>query len=734
MRLKITAALLFLLICILPGSKAGFFNGLPLSAMETIFFFFALAAIFGTSWEKIRKLKITLIACLSLLLFFQVLSFKFLPYGWSVCVFSEAAKFPLKSACEPSVEDSSGNTSYTYPSINLTSKSMPLYFLNSTYSFNFYKPGETPRKALPFTLKATAFIYSKNGDQLRIKSDNELLIEVNEEQYVYKKIKKEALVPLEPNSVNHVVITYSAAANENKKILSVKTDSSPFFKDQSTYPEKLVAIYKGINYCLLMIIFACFNYSFLLEFSTLGKKNKYSILFLIASLILLVIFILTESFKFRGLIVYFHMIIVFLSLMLLFSNKITTRKLLPFIFMLMLTSSCILTTSRTYPEEAIILHGGDDELSHESFARKFIPVTNFEEFMSASGEEVFYYQPLHRYFLFPLHKIFGEPMWGPYLVQTLLFCIAIVFIIYILGKYVGLLSALSFLFFYFGLFILDTSHNVVRLLQSPLQQAIGFPLVIIGIAMVISFSKKREIKIGECLALGLIMGASFMIRTDWFPVIFILMIFAFYVLWISFKSGERMKKLLLLLLSFAIFPLLIGFRNYYVAEEFAIFTTSSYVNLNKDLYKEMAGRFEGNKPTSARILSEITTVFSGRYVDLGKILWNNVNQNIIGKNVLRQLLWYITLPLSIAGTFFVARKREYRKLALQAALFSALALLTLSSSLFKPHNGIAMLGVYDYLLILIFASNMQSIFGSWKKWGYWRQKISSWVRMAWITR
>lgn len=709
MRLKIAAAILFLLVCILPGSKAGFFNGLPLSAFEICIAFFFFTAIFGTSWEKIKNAKRIVFIALILLLFFQALSYKFLPYGWSVCAFSEASSVPLKSSCEPSFEDPSGERGFIYSKINFTSENMPLYFMNNCKSFGFYKPGQPSRNSLPFTAKAAAYIYPRGEAQLTVEAERNLSIKINDDEYEYASPNEKAYFDLEPDKKNHIQVSYISSRKDGNKFFLETSNGQPFYANRENYFERWISVYRTINYFLIMLLAAVFVHGFILNFQTLSKKNKIAISVLATLTASMAIFILAGELKFKEVIIYFNLITFVASLIFIFTGDHARKKMLPLIFLIIFVSSCVIVSCRVLPEKVIIFSGGNDELTHETFARMFLDVSDFKEFMYIAGETISYYQPLHRYILFLLHIFLGEPMWGIYLSQIVLFNTAIILLAYALSKTVGLPSSLAFSFLYLGLFVFNADHNIVRLLQSPLQQAIALPLFVACVAAVLFFAGSGKIKNGGCLILGLVLGMSFMIRTDWFPAIFIFLFLAAYLLWKEIRCFNKITKISILLIGFIVFPLFVGLRNYYVAGIFSVFPTSGFVNLLADIKEPIQNKVDFYEASNVKIIKETIIAFSGRYLELAKLLLNNIRKSMIGDYLLRQLFWYSMLALLIPSAIVAIKRKTYLILKFLVFFFFSLASLSLLGSIFRQHNGMAMLGIYDFLLIIVLALEMQII-------------------------
>lgn len=707
MRLKFIAVALLILICVLPGSKAGFFNGFPLSAWETVLAISAFIAIGFTPWPKIKYLKIFLPLCLSILLFFQVLSFWFIPEGWNVCLSSSSSLTALASKCEASLEDPRGETGFNFSDLRFNSKNLPLYFFNNAASFGYYRKGEPSRNSLPFNLEASAFIFPEKKENLILVSNKEIGVNINDKKYLYSPVQNEMAFPLEPNKINKIEIKYNSKIDKDN-ILEIQTKSEPFYKAPQKYFVLLALFYKLANYFLLLAMAVCLIYSLSLLFSELDKKNKIFILIFATSLILLAFLLKYKIFKPKELLFVFSLITFSTPLVFIAAKDIVRKKLLPFIFLVTLAASGILVSAKIGPEEAVIFPGGYDELSHETFSRQFIPATDFQKFLDAPGKVLFYYQPLHRYFLFLLHKFFGEPMWGPYLIQLFLFSSAIFFVIYALAKYFGLIAALSFSALSFKFY----TDSIGSFILSPLQQALALPLFLVSAALIFLIFKNKKTSNKFIITLGLLLGSVFMIRTDWFPAVLAFLFLAACALWTESKGRAKIAKLAFLLMGFVVFPLLIGFRNYDSAGQFAIFPTSSYVNLNKNIQKTVAGKVEFYESSGGKMIKEIVGSYRGKYGELGQILWDNANQNIIGKSIWQELLWLGMLFFSAMGILFSAKNKKLTTLMIQLTLLFSLLAMAFIGSFFKMHNDSAMKSIYEFLAVIILAINIQIVLKS----------------------
>lgn len=706
MRTKILAAFLLFAICVMPGSKAGFFNGLPLSALEITLAFLFFVALIGTSWDTTKPIRRAVLFSLIFFLLLQFLSYKFLPSGWSVCLWSDAALSGLHSVCEPSAETPSGERSFIYSDINFDQNNFPLYFFNNSNTFNFFRKSEPDRNTLPFTLEAQTYLYPKEAEKLIVKGDENILIRINDKELTYTDTNRKRAYNLVPNEMNHIYLKYEARRNA-KNILHVETPSNVFYSSSDTLKTGFwISAYKITNALLLAILAFCFVFSFISKVKALEKKDQHMLV--TSGIFLALFFLLTHSgiLDFKRSFIPFSILLILSSLYYVFRDTAAKQKIVPFLFIILFFNVCILTTVHVTPEEAVIFSGGNDELGHESFSRATFLVTSFNDFIDSTEKGVlYYYQPLHRYFLAFFHIALGEPMWGPYLAQTFIFSLAFIFCVFALYSLLGGAASMSFSLIYFVLLSYDIT-SPLALLQTPYQQAVAFPLVVLAIAQMLFLLKKSEIRWIDYFLFGVNWGAIFMIRTDWlplFPGIILFLVFKFYQP--KFKITAK-RTLLLFAIGLTIFPFLIGLRNYYAAGTFAVMPTSGFVNLLPKIKTALGQKIDFHEHSTATFVVEITQAFHGRYSELVGILWKNIYDHIIKTSIVRQFLWLVTGVLSLLNIIYIARRRQWQPSAALICLLVSFVSLVFVSSFFGQHNGIAMFAVYDFLVTILLAINI----------------------------
>lgn len=706
MRYKIIAAILLTLILILPGSKAGFFNGLPLSALEIILAFLFFIAIIGTSWNKNTNIRKIVLSFLALFLVFQFLSFKFLPSGWSVCLHSDASVGKLTSNCEPSAESPSGERSFIYNDINFNQDNFPLYFINNSGSFNFFLKTEPRRSSLPFTLEAQTYIYPQAGDKLIVRAEKDITLKINDQELAYSAKDKNAALELIPDKINHIYLKYDTSRNK-KNILKIQTPANNFYSDQHLLKTNFwVYAYKLLNWLLLAVLAICFVFSFVSKIQELKKKERY--ILSLFGIFLAIFFFLTNAsvLNFKESLLLFSSILIFSPLYYILSNESSRKIILSFLFIILFLNSCIFTTINTSPKETILFSGGSDKLGHESYARNTFLATNFKQFVnSTEANTLYYYQPLHRYFLSFFHKILGEPMWGPYVAQTFIFSLAFILCVFTLYSLLGLFAPISFGLIYFIL-LFDKKTSALALLQTPYQQAIAFPFVVLAITQMLFLLKKTEVKWIGYFLLGLNLGAIFMMRTDWLPIlpgVIVFLAFKFYRP--KFKILSK-TTLFSFFIGLIIFPALIGLRNYAVAGTFAIMPTSGLTNLLPEIKDALGEKIDFHEHSTIKFAVEITKSFRGHYIELVLILWNNIYDHIIRTSIVRQFLWFFAGIFSLFNIFYILKIRRWASSRALTILLTSFIPLVSVNSIFEQHNEIAMFAIYDFFVVIILAINI----------------------------
>jgi len=713
---KIFTSILLLLFAVIPGSHATLFNGLPLSNWETLIVCLSLAVIwlFPFSQERFKRVNFLII----FLIVLNLIGFKLIPYGWSTCVKSDIDK--AKNICESSAEFRKGTTTALFPSINFGQNKLPLFFMNER-TFNFYSEGEPDRKHLPYTLDVQAYLFPGNENKLKVDSSiKDVKIILND------KVISGSEIFLNSNKWNHVQVQYSTERNDSD-YLRIKTNTPAFYNISKTgeLPWAL-AIYRIIFYGLISFLFGLLLLTVFEGLFSIPKTPFWIliILFFISSVTQLLPSIipmfskflvsLAEKFspfpwkeEYLSLILnysylFFFALLILLSLGVLLSFSRKTKLISAFIVLFIIFHSFLFVSVISPYGTLKLLSGGDDPLTHESAARYILTASSFNEVLIADEPNVFYYQPLYRYFLAIFHKFFGESMWGPYFVQTLIVTFSFYFFLKsFLNK--NLLGFWSFVILLIPFTALGLT-SIYTVAQDTLQQSFGMPLflLILSIAFWI-LSENKKIQKYWYFVIGLFFGLDIMIRTDLIPAILGFMVIAFFL--IKREGKNKAFISISMVLAFLVPLIIVVIRNYLVGGKGLLFPTSNEVNLLPN-FKDIFPATGPSESTGLEIYWGITKHYSNELSELIKILGLNILNNFIGLNPYRLVIWFGGPVLAAMAAIFT--KGSERKILL--SLIMMIFAIVLSNSFYGVHNGFAMLAYIDILLVFVFSLSLNRIF------------------------
>lgn len=680
--------MLFGVLIIIPGSHAGLFNGLPLNNYEILILFVALIFIWLFRWKEEGGLKNIFLLLLSFLIIVNVLGSLFLPYGWSVCLKRIALSGEVAKSCEPSAEFRSGKKSFIANKIDYSGKNFPLYFMNDL-GLNYYSDGQPDREHLEYDFSAHSFFQtSGNGGNIKIFSKiPKAQIEIDGKKS-YIETGEESTYSLPPNKLVSVSIQYRTERND-EHVLKVHANSAPLLRQTllNNFYSSGVFLFRLTQFSLLAIIVLLLILPMIRGYFLLSTTLKYIVGLIPVWFIYCYLAPINPY-------VFFSLTLFGIIWVYLFQEKEENKKLFPYLVIIIFASTYLFVSFVSPYNRLILFSGGNDELGHEGFARQVLVSTNFHQFAEAGEISLFYYQPMHRYFLALLHLLFGEPMWGPYLIQTLLSALAVFLSIKYLKK-ISIVGALVASFIFCVSFS-QPSWSLFGLSQSPYQQGIATPLFLVVIFWLLNLSKEQEVKKSVYFYVGLIMSAVVGMRLDLIPVFLPIFIYPFFVKSLRSNKGELIKTVMVLGLGMAIFPVLIIARNYYIAGEASLFATSTMVNVLPAFRDEVPYIAGPSKMTGGQVILMIIRNHQGRYGELVTALSGNIYDNFMGYSILRRLLWLTVIPSFLAMLFL-----HKKNVARFATIVSIFLLLLISSAFFLPHNGPAMMAHFDFLVIVI---------------------------------
>ncbi len=691
---KLFAIVFFIASSTITGTVLVPWNGLPLSPFELFYGFTMIILLLFAPWTRYRRFSHVLVSFSFALFILSLIGhFTLNTYGWSVCVKRGIEIQRMTTPCEPSVQFKDGSKSFIYDKITFDNTNVPVYFMNDGTVFNYWGSNAPDRKHLPYELEISSTITNQSATHLNItSSSSETTITINAKKIELKPNSK-ITIPLEPHKENNIKITYKTLLdNENR--LVVDTDGIPFyalppaFFAQSWYVSGFRIVYLTLLMLLALLLIS-------LTFITLFTEKKFTVIKFIIASIIASFFLALANIQNH----FFFSVSIFTVLFFyLYLRPASKKAFLPFALLALLAFTMIFISHTAPPNACIAIPGGTDMLTHETMARSVLTAQNFHTFIEGGEKGIFYYQPLYRYFLALFHSVLGEPLWGPFVLQTMLF----IFVFYLTLK----------LFFeqknHFGGaivgigLILATSHPVFslyRLALLPMQQSIGLPILLLSFLYLLLLILRNERRILPHIFIGVGFGLAVSIRNDYVPII---LTEAAYILYYFFKN-KNFDAPISLFLGTLIFPCIVILRNYLVSGELFFFTTASLVNLVPEFNKVFP--YEAySKNTGLKTLIGIVAAYRNDLGALVTILYNNVVTSFIGTALIHKILWYFGL---LSFPFICVLKNKMSKLILTFIVLFVFSLM-IPSAFFVQHNAGAMLIQYDYSFIIV----MSFLFGS----------------------
>ncbi len=689
--LKMLATLLLIVFLVIPGTAATRFQGLPLTNWQLALSFVALTVLWATNWPKTLRLKQLLIGSLMMLIVLQVVGqFAFGHYGWSLCTAYglQLENEALPKHCEPSAQVRvRSDVTQIIPTVDLNDRNLPLYFMNNG-SYNFYLPDQPDRQHLPYRMRVATIANAQQNASVTVSTNipNTHLYLSGIDHIV--AINQDASFELPARTETSVSVVYSTTRQPTDRLSVTLHHATPFHNGPAR-SAWLLWLYISV-FGLVLLTFATTIAGLMIQ----DLRSRPSI---VQRVLVMWLLWLIVSF-YLPILVYplFGVTVgaITLTLLILQSRKHT----LSFWPILLFGVFAFVFVSRVIPYPyALLFSGGNDELGHETFARLVVTASNWHDFVEGGEGGLFYYQPFHRYVLAMFHKLTGDSMWGPYVIQTFVMAMTAFFtsqLMFRLSRWAGMAFVVLF-----TIFSLHPSVSAFSLAQTGYQQSIATPLFLLAIMLTASFYIMKERRLLPHFGLGLLFGSIVMMRTDFLPALLGLLIYAL-AYWKIHSFRQSVAPISALFVGLAVIPLCILWRNIDIAHQTLLFPTSGMVNLSPQFWPLF--HYHGG-PVAISGVTMLTTVIKHYQHDPGTllhILRGNVLNGMIGTGVHRKVLWVLWI-VSVITALIYPKLKAHRTLIL--LLLGFLLPVLLVSSFFIMHNGWAMLVHFDYLMIVISA-------------------------------
>lgn len=691
---KTIATVLLLLVVVLAGSVAVPLHGLPLSNYLLGGVMVMVIVVWNTTWSQSSSWRRLVIGALFMLIGVQLIGFvAFRAYGWSACVtywphiIDETAQ---PRACEPSAQIRvRGNATFILANVHFDQTNMPVYFMNGG-SYNFYLPDQPERNHLSYHLRFSTYAKTSKDASITVATTvPNTAIFIDNAKYTVPT-DHDTRFALPNGSTPHIIVAYGTDRRLDTDQITIKlTHAQPYFDSQATRNSAILRLFQT----LWLLIASAFALVFLvllaIDFIALPKTSRLLIAVWIA-----ILAILSSRISFPIYPVFASVIVALItSFFLLERGRVSFgwwRQLLFILFAFVFASKVL-----PYPY-AFLYSGGNDELGHEIFARAVLTASSWRDGLESAEPGLFYYQPLHRYFLALLHKITGDSLWGPYFIQTLIATGTMYFGARILYRLAGGLAFVLFLLGYWFIAI-HPDVSIFSLAQSGYQQSLATPLFITTLLLFIYAQITAEKRPLAHLGLGALLGSVIMMRTDYAPALLGVIIYCA-LLW---RQQQNLKTTLYgvvaLTLGLIIAPCAVLYRNHIIGGTYFLFPTSGMVNL-LPVFRPLFGYTGG--PSQISGLTMITTIVRHYAHNLGElwhILATNMMTGLIGDTTLHRLV-YATFALSIPVGFVLPKSRRQWTVLVMYLAFLLPILAT--STFFIYHNGWVMFVMFDFLVIV----------------------------------
>ena len=712
-------AILLLLLVVFLGYTIPWSAGIGIIALLGFVFFST------TDWKTHPKMFIATLTTLSLLVILYALAPLVAPKPWSVCFQRSIVIETLKMPCEPSAQFSNGEKTFTADNISWVANTIPTYFMNDKLAFNWYLPTDPNREHLPYAMTLRRTVQGGSHQQAHIISSfSGLTAIVNGIPTTIPA--NQAITLYFPEDTSYELLITGSHTRNSSDVLSISGM-------RNSFSYTLFHIAQDISYiALLLLIIICAH----LQAKLLSRNQRTMIIGIIILLVTLLVipserigvvavacfllwfrkkenmFLIMTLFSIlvlmsfvRPLIPYDHVFIdygiPFLTILSVICwTFLKQRNITAWVITLLLLNSFVFI-SHTHPYGSLVLFtGGNDELTHEGFARIVLTGQTWRDKLIAGENYPFYYQPLYRYILASIHAIWGESMFGVYVLQTFLTSLAffitlrflqLLTIRYLLGIFTLLFLAPSFVY-YVSLFTLS---------QSAFQQGIALPLLIICWVttlrmLYIPFSLRAII------TLFITWGIVYAIRTDFLPCLPLVIGIAGYSIGKYHRNiPQRFTMIAGGILGLSIGPALVVVRNFIIAHQAVFMPTSGLINLTS----EFTPLFPNATPQDLQtlgygdLLRHVYATYHNHLHLFYVAILHNLREKFIGIIPPRILLWYIS-PIITVCAFLLKPRRHIIVVLLFIALFFSILI---PNIFFDQHNGVAMFGLYDYLLLILCA-------------------------------
>lgn len=608
---RVVITIVALLLATIPGTLATPFDGLPLSPGEALALLVLFSVIWTTSgWVHIRQRR-WLATCLGALIVLNLIGNWLVPTGWSVCVRREQKPETLETACEPSIAFSGRERTFVLDSISFKADQFPLYFMNDVAAFNFHKEDEPDRETIRYSMAGQAYFA---GSKKSIVIDSNIpgtRVTLNGAQYTTGP-DDELVLPLDEVTVNELSFSYETGRAKSDE-LHISAPTRPYYQLAFGHvvPEAITAVYVVGYWLVLFVIGLITVTSAARSIARLDSGDKLLLLYVTAIAGVYVLIARAEPIILAAVAVALMWLLAHLS-----ASSFRRTIVVP-LTLLALVAASYVQIWLPYGN-AELLQGGNDPLTYEGYAREVALASTARDALAAGTENIFYYQPLYRYELALVHILFGEELWGVYVVQLSLFLLALVLLARFLYRYGGHSSLIVG-----GVVLMCSVANAevsfITLATTVYQEALAWPLFSFALLSLFVLWEKQENHAWWHGLVGLLWGVALFTRTDLLPALVAVATY-FLVRWYQQKGHSHiLRPCLGFFVGLSVAPVTVMIRNLVIAGKSALLPTSGYVNFLEPL-KDAVPHVTADTFGLAVLFFDVPRAYVGQFGELMQIL------------------------------------------------------------------------------------------------------------------
>ena len=550
-RATLLAPVLWTAYVLIPVRGWGVLDGAPLGALE-------VTAIFAVWWAWASARSLALARPMAGAIALKIVALALLlPQGFSAEYFANPEFKPPR---ERSAEYRGADASRIDPRLAFGrpgARDLPLFFFDDVGRFNFYQRGEPRRNQLPFSVVWDGYLLVEDGEQSRtfyleatalgasLEIDGATILELPPGGGTA------TATVLYPKGWRHVVVRLVGHDQAARDFSAGVIDSAT--GEERPFGSELVFRAPAARSAILI-----------------DRAARFASLALDATVLAALLWFVVGALR----VVFGHL-------------RHGPRQQAAIAVAALVAYGEALRFAWPFAGRLLLQNGGDDSLTYQTYARDIILSGPLMRMGSAPGAgEAFYYQPLYPYFLGLIHMLFGDDLFGLFLVQRLSLFLVLWMLVRITAQLFGNRAATAslvvggwFLYVWMDRWAADLWTEVLFV-----------PLTIGWTCLLVDQAARRS-GYGTAVLAGSLGGLAVLCRST----LLLALPFVVVMLWLARrKTAMRPALLATMVVVLGLVVSLATLRNWMVSGQFVPITTSFGINL-----------YLGNTPPQGAVLHPV---------------------------------------------------------------------------------------------------------------------------------